>query len=116
MFDLSTQSLDAKQIIWDAGYVLQSGKEHQTTARYGSKEGMILSLDLGNPNIRSVQARGADVNDYVLAANFGETAENVQLAVKQAPWDLGNNCLLNSGNSGMAEIQLQPGEGRLFRL
>ncbi|MNI22945.1 hypothetical protein D3C73_765100 [compost metagenome] len=113
--EVRLQSIDAHQVIVDAGFVLQASERHQGTAAYAGSGELISSIHHEAAAVRGVQVRGADGDNYVLAANFGEIAEVVSLQT-DGGCDVATGESLHEGESGCLKLTLQPGTALLVRL
>lgn len=100
--------------IWDAGYVLQSGQNKDTTAQYSSDPTRISSLKLNGANVRGVKIRGTDNKDYLVLANFGTKIEKVNLPDFSSIKNVISNHDVKQNSDGSWKVLLDPGVGAVL--
>jgi hypothetical protein len=111
------KSVAGGDVVMDTGYVLQAGHGHEHTARYANSDRHLTVLGSSSVHLRGIYVRGADGREYVLAANFGETAEAMPIPYAGEWKDVATGeSLLRPGPSGGALLELAPGDARLIRM
>ncbi|WP_284645854.1 hypothetical protein [Paenibacillus silviterrae] len=110
------QSVDARQVLVDAGFILKAGEDAEATGAYAEPQDSIAPLIHQSGLVRGIRVRGADGYDYVLAANLGNTNETARLTGNGGGVDISTGQALWEGSSGMLELELQAGAARLVRL
>ncbi|MFD0958362.1 hypothetical protein [Paenibacillus chungangensis] len=114
--EIGLQSFDANQEIWDAGYILQSNRDGDYTGEYCRDAGKLVIPDFNHPDLRGVELLGADGQRYMVIANFGMEAVQVNIPDKTELQDLTDHSLIQSEASEGILLTVPAGEGRIYRV
>ncbi|WP_168119882.1 hypothetical protein [Paenibacillus sp. HB172176] len=106
------RSLDAGEILVDAGFVIQANQTAKATRSAGND---IRPVHHESGNVRGVIVREADGHSYALAVNW-EDEEQVLSLDARAAVNLLTKTLIPSNSNRKVTIQLTPGEARLLRI
>lgn len=99
------------KVLIDTGVALQSGVDHDYTAKWSAQAQDELELKSSDDGVRSIVVRGADGRSYVLLAQFGEVEATVcmESSVKVSLSELATGEKIDASS-----IRLEPKQARLF--